>query len=52
MMLCESNCTNVLVVIAVLTNDSQDIVMFGGYYKPGKDEVANRSMCSACCAEQ
>lgn len=47
----ESSCTDVPPVIAVPTNVSRDTVMFGGYYKPGKDEVESGSMCSACCAE-
>lgn len=48
----ESNCIDALLVTVEPTSDFQDTAMFGGYYKSGRDDVANGQMSSACCAEQ
>ena len=48
----ESNCIDVRLAIAVLTNDFHDMAMYGDYFRLGRDDVANGPMSLACYVEQ
>lgn len=48
----ESNYTDAQLAIAVPTNVSHDMAMYGGYYKPEKDDAENGPTSSACYVVQ
>src|SRR5258707_824223 len=50
--LCESSCIDVRMVVADHTSDFHDMAMFGGCCRLGKVDVENGPTSSACYVEQ